>query len=71
MIGVHMVATTFIGLAIGYYLDKFFGTQPWLTMIFLFLGIGTGFRDIFRMIKKQNDESEAEKEDSNDDQKTG
>ncbi len=51
LVGVHMVATTFVGLAIGYYLDKFFDTRPWLTLIFLFIGIGAGFKELFKYAK--------------------
>ena len=62
-----MVAATFIGLAMGHYLDKWLGTGPWLTLIFLLLGIVSGFRNIFiltsRELRRQqeNDESEADK----------
>ncbi|HMB30568.1 MAG TPA: AtpZ/AtpI family protein [Desulfohalobiaceae bacterium] len=52
LIGIHMVATTFIGLAIGYFLDKYLHTDPWLTMIFLFLGIAAGFKNMFQEVKK-------------------
>ncbi|KKL14253.1 hypothetical protein LCGC14_2517550 [marine sediment metagenome] len=65
-LGIHLVAATFVGLAVGYFLDGFFGTKPWLTMIFLFLGIGTGFRDIFRMIKRQNDQEQKDQEGTDD-----
>jgi len=51
-LGIHLVVATFVGLAIGHFLDKFLGTNPWLTFIFLFLGIFTGFRDIFRIVRQ-------------------
>jgi len=51
LVGVHLVATTFVGFAIGHYLDKFLGTRPWLTLIFLFIGIGAGFRELFKYAK--------------------
>jgi ATP synthase protein I len=51
-LGIHLVVATFVGLAIGYFLDKALGTKPWLTFIFLFLGIFTGFRDMFRIVKR-------------------
>ena len=50
--GIQMVAATFIGLVIGIYLDRFLGTKPWFTIIFLLLGIGAGFRNIYEMAKK-------------------
>ncbi len=57
-----MVASTLIGLAMGYYLDLWLGTTPWLTLIFLLLGIVSGFRNIFiltaRASRRQEDEQE-------------
>ena len=64
MVGIHLVAATLVGLVIGYALDGFFGTMPWLTMIFLFLGIATGFRDLFRMIKFNDDDNDDEDNDN-------
>ena len=51
-IGIAFVAATFIGLAIGIYLDRYFGTAPWLTVIFLVFGIAAGFKNVYDMIKK-------------------
>jgi ATP synthase protein I len=47
-IGVALVAATFIGLGIGYALDKWLGTSPWLTMVFTLFGIAAGFLNLFR-----------------------
>ena len=47
-IGVTLVAATAIGLAIGYGLDRAFGTSPWLTLTFTLLGIAAGFVNLFR-----------------------
>jgi ATP synthase protein I len=52
-VGLNMVASTFAGLAIGYGLDKLFRTYPWLTLIFLFLGIIAGFVQLFRVAMKE------------------
>jgi ATP synthase protein I len=53
-VGLNLVFSTFIGLAIGYGLDSFFKTSPWLTIIFLVIGIIAGFRELLRMAKKQD-----------------
>jgi len=53
-IGINLVLSTFVGLAIGYGLDSLFHTSPWLTIIFLILGIIAGFRELFRLAKKQD-----------------
>jgi ATP synthase protein I len=47
-IGVSLVATTAIGLAIGYGMDRWLGTSPWLTLIFTLFGIAAGFLNLFR-----------------------
>jgi ATP synthase protein I len=52
-VGIHLVVSTFVGLAIGYGLDKLFGTSPYLTIIFLIFGIIAGFRELIRVAKKQ------------------
>ena len=52
LIGIELVVATFIGLAMGIYLDSKFGTSPWLTIIFLILGIAAGYRNIFLEVKK-------------------
>ena len=51
-IGIHLVVSTFIGLAIGYYLDKRLGTKPWLLLLFLVLGIAAGFKNVYHEAKK-------------------
>lgn len=51
-IGLSVALSIFIGLAIGVYLDRKFETQPWLTLIFLVLGIAAGYRNIGLAIKK-------------------
>jgi ATP synthase protein I len=47
-IGVTLVASTAIGLAIGYWLDRWFRTSPWLTLTFCLFGIAAGFLNLFR-----------------------
>ncbi len=54
-VGIHLVVSTFIGFAIGYGLDKLFGTSPYLTVIFLIIGIIAGFRELIRIAKKQEE----------------
>lgn len=60
-VGISMVASTLIGLGMGYYLDKWLGTSPWLTLIFLGFGIVSGFRNIYilteRELKRQEKEN--------------
>ncbi|PIW90269.1 MAG: hypothetical protein COZ93_01885, partial [Nitrospirae bacterium CG_4_8_14_3_um_filter_44_28] len=54
-IGLNLVLATFVGLAMGYGLDKLFNTSPWFTIIFLMLGIIAGFLELIRMARKTYD----------------
>lgn len=58
MVGLDLVVYTFVGFAMGYYLDKWLHTSPWLLMVFTILGIAAGFRQLFRLAKdaKKQDE---------------
>ena len=59
--GISMVIATVMGLAAGYFLDQYFDTKPWLTIIFLVFGIIAGFRNIYKITKKvQRMEAEAD-----------
>lgn len=51
-IGLEMGFSVAIGIVIGYYLDQYFHTGPWLTMIFLFLGVVAAFRSLFSLMKR-------------------
>ena len=53
MVGINLVVSTFVGLAIGYFLDKLLGTSPWLLIAFTFLGIVAGFIELFKFINKK------------------
>lgn len=53
-VGLQLVISTFVGFAIGYSLDRFFKTSPWLTIIFLIIGIVAGFLELLRIARKQN-----------------
>jgi len=47
-LGLEMAISVVIGLAIGYYLDKWLGTGPWLTVVWLALGFAAGVRSLYR-----------------------
>ena len=51
-IGLTLVVATVLGLAGGYYLDRWLGTSPWLTLVGLLLGIAAGCVNLFRTVKR-------------------
>ena len=50
-LGTELVAAVGVGTIIGFILDTWFGTKPWLIIIFFFLGAAAG---IFNVIKTAN-----------------
>jgi len=42
------------GALIGWVLDRFLGTSPWLLLTLLFLGIASAFRNIVRISNKRS-----------------
>ncbi len=47
-------AATFVGYAIGYLLDRAFGTH-FLYLVFLLIGIAAGFLQLIRKVTKDSD----------------
>lgn len=47
-LGLEMAISVVVGLAIGYYLDKWLGTSPWLTIVWIGLGFAAGVRSLYR-----------------------
>lgn len=41
-----------VGLFMGYFLDKWLGTRPWLLLLFLLFGIASGLLGLFRGLGK-------------------
>jgi ATP synthase protein I len=54
-LGLMLPSSIAVGLFFGYYLDKFFGTHPWLLLVFLLLGIFSGFYSLIRGLNKFKD----------------
>ena len=52
-----------IGLALGYYLDRWFETEPVFLLIFMGFGFAAGIRSLVRFVRDQNAESRGEKPD--------
>lgn len=44
----EMIAGILVGLAVGWQLDRWFGTKPFLMIVFLFLGMAAGVLNVMR-----------------------
>ena len=60
-LGFQVVFAVFIGLFFGVWLDMQFGTVPWLTLVFLVLGVVAGFLNYYRFAVKQQEEEKGPK----------
>jgi ATP synthase protein I len=71
VVGLNLVSATFVGLFIGWWLDKWLGTNPWLLLTFLILGIVAGFRNVMVEVRKiQKADAQDQDEHGGDDTKS-
>ena len=47
-LGTELVAAVGVGTIIGFILDNWFGTKPWLIIIFFFLGAAAGMLNVIK-----------------------
>ena len=47
----ELVAAVVVGTIIGYILDDWFGTKPWLILIFFFVGVAAGIMNVVKSAK--------------------
>ena len=47
----EMVAAVVVGTIIGFILDNWFGTKPWLILIFFFVGVVAGILNVIKSAK--------------------
>lgn len=45
----HLVAGLLVGGGIGYLLDRWLGTAPWMLVLFFFLGAAAGMLNVYRV----------------------
>ena len=51
-LGTELVAAVAVGTIIGFILDSWFGTTPWLIVIFFFVGAAAGMLNVVRTAKR-------------------
>lgn len=52
--GINLFSCIFVGGAMGYGLDRWLGTKPWLMILCLFLGFAAGIRVMWIYLQKTN-----------------
>ncbi len=48
----ELVSAVVVGTIIGFILDNWFGTKPWLILIFFFVGVIAGIMNVVKSAKK-------------------
>ena len=48
----ELVSAVVVGTIIGFILDNWFGTKPWLILIFFFVGVAAGIMNVVKTAKK-------------------
>ncbi len=56
-LGTELVAAVVVGTIIGFILDSWFDTKPWLIVIFFFLGAAAGMLNVIRTAKRMQKEN--------------
>lgn len=57
-IGMELIVAVMVGVAIGWFFDRTFGTKPWGLMVFFMLGMASGILNVIRVANKLNDTSD-------------
>ena len=55
-LGTELVAAVGVGTIIGFILDSWFGTKPWLIIIFFFLGAAAGMLNVVKAANRMQKE---------------
>jgi ATP synthase protein I len=55
-LGTELVAAVGVGTIIGFILDSWFGTKPWLIIIFFFLGAAAGILNVIKTANRMQKE---------------
>ena len=61
-LGLEMALSVVIGMGIGYYLDRWLGTGPWLMIVWIGLGFAAGVRSLYRAAVRSGKEPERDDE---------
>ena len=51
-LGTELVSAVLVGTIIGFILDTWFDTKPWLIILFFFLGSAAGILNVIKVAKK-------------------
>ncbi len=70
-IGISLVISMLIGLAMGFYLDQWLDTRPMFTLIMLLIGIIAGFRNVYILTTRELKRQQLEEQPDSDHESEG
>ena len=53
-ISTELVAAVVVGSTLGFILDNWFDTKPWLTICFFFIGVAAGILNVIKFAKEMH-----------------
>ena len=56
-VATELIAGVLVGTGIGWVLDRWLGTSPWLLIVFFFFGVAASFTNVFRSARQMNAEA--------------
>lgn len=65
-VAVDLVAGVAVGVGIGWVLDRWLGTSPWLLVVFFVLGSAAGIMNVMRTARQLEDAAREERQESRD-----
>ena len=54
-LGTELISAVLVGTIIGFILDNWFGTKPWLIIVFFFLGSAAGILNVIKTANRMQD----------------
>ena len=54
-LGTELVSAVIVGTIIGFILDTWFGTKPWLIIVFFFLGSAAGILNVIKAANRMQE----------------
>ena len=53
-VGTELVVATMVGVFLGYLLDRYLGTRPWLMVVGVVIGAIAGFLNVYRFVQRMS-----------------
>ncbi len=59
-VGAELVSALIVGVGLGWLLDTWLGTRPWLMIVFIFLGGAAGILNVYRFALRMEKETKVD-----------